>query len=301
MYKKTLFFLFILIALTSCSKDKNNNIDQPSVPEVQSESPVYIQESEISIIEMQMIKPMDALIFSDRVNIRNAPNLDGEIVGQLNTWDEITVFACSGSNTFEDGIWDRWYKISDIDNQWVNGYYVACFPIHLVKYKENYNRDIPFTIDTYSDFDTDSEIWTFFIITAEDKKEVFKDNPEVRMSEFAKQLTNEMFLEEPMQNIEKKMFKYAVDWRPDIEPYQVYEITIDMEENTGLALLYDIHINDPLPALKEKIGIKSLPINFGFFLPKGGDYVRAQLDGTDKLESIIWEITVPYGQEVIEW
>jgi hypothetical protein len=300
MNKNIIFIFFIIVILfNGCSKTRKIQVNNrpPDISVIQNENYPFsnIPEHNQLLIDTHEVTPRQALIFSDRVNIRNKPNLDSAVIGQLNTFDEITIFKYSGSNNYKNNVWDRWYKISDLDEKWVNGYYVALYPFQLSISKGSRN-DIPVTIEKYEDFSTDSIVWGYWTVTAEEKKELFKDNVEIRLSNFTIQLTNGKLLDHPMQNINE--FKYIEDWRPDMVEYLVYEITIDNKNNVDKTLLYDIKINDTLTSLTEKLGITSFPVysyTYGYGIGISGS-VKVKLEGTDKLEKVIWEIPKPYGR-----
>lgn len=70
-------------------------------------------------------------VFTDKLKIRNAPNLQSEKTGILEFGDVITYYEVTGSGEYKDGILDKWVKISSTENQWVNYFYVIPFEVPL--------------------------------------------------------------------------------------------------------------------------------------------------------------------------
>ena len=67
------------------------------------------------------------IVFSDNLNVRNAPGISGEVINTLPTLTPVAIYEASGSGKYKNGILDIWLKISE-DEQWVNAYYVAMLP-----------------------------------------------------------------------------------------------------------------------------------------------------------------------------
>lgn len=68
-------------------------------------------------------------VFTDKLKIRNAPNLQSEKTDSLEFGDVISFYEVAGSGEYKDGILDKWVKISSTENQWVNYFYVIPFDV----------------------------------------------------------------------------------------------------------------------------------------------------------------------------
>lgn len=68
-------------------------------------------------------------VFTDKLKIRNAPNLQSEKTGSLEFGDVISFYEVAGSGEYKNGILDKWVKISSTENQWVNYFYVIPFDV----------------------------------------------------------------------------------------------------------------------------------------------------------------------------
>lgn len=68
-----------------------------------------------------------AVVFSDNLNVRDAPSIDGNKVEALPTMTPVAVYGVSGSGELKGGTLDLWLKIADSE-RWVNAYYVAMLP-----------------------------------------------------------------------------------------------------------------------------------------------------------------------------
>jgi Bacterial SH3 domain len=67
----------------------------------------------------------------DKVNVRSSANLSGSIVQQLNAEQVVTIYGERGTDTVKNDIWDRWYKIAENPDEWINALFVNEFPLYL--------------------------------------------------------------------------------------------------------------------------------------------------------------------------
>jgi hypothetical protein len=125
------------------------------------------------------------IIFTENLRIRNNPSLNADIINTRSCC-AVTIYDKSGTKEFKNGIFDYWYKISENENQWVNAFYVAIFPIF-------FNFDVTVNGKDYKILNMDnSGIMDYYIL---DKGNVsimqkdnalynnIKDNPYLRLSE----------------------------------------------------------------------------------------------------------------------
>jgi hypothetical protein len=278
---KTAFFLIVFsVIVLSCNKSSeiNNNENQ------EKEAEAISNEKTNKIVQNAQVlrKPMDAVVFSDNVNVRNAPNLSGEIIKKLNNGENILIYDIKGSNEFNNGIWDRWYKISNIDELWINAYYITHFPIIFSQPLPGRNR-----LDWYSIDDLDS-------LKNLDNEliESFRDNYNIRQGNFSFQITNERLVESVLDNLD--IFEYTKKIGPDIVDYEYYEIVIDNQNNVSKKLFYDIKIGDSLEILSERLGIDQLPYELYVVVSEKYNSEVSSLNvkfyGENILEKIVWKI-----------
>jgi hypothetical protein len=71
------------------------------------------------------------VVFTDKLKVRNAPSLKSNKIDTLEFGDVITFYEISGSGEYKNGTLDKWVKISDTEDQWVNYFYVIQFPAKL--------------------------------------------------------------------------------------------------------------------------------------------------------------------------
>jgi hypothetical protein len=183
-------------------------------------------------------------VWSDNVNVRTKPGLDGKIIKKLNNGDTVSIYDYKGTNQFANGVWDRWYKISNTDEIWINGYYTAFFPIYI--YTSLPGDDWRHIIDNSNIKNLNTEII-----------KLMKDHQDVKRSNIAFQITNDRPVASILDNlyIFDNEIKKSDDTNVDMDTYEYYEIIIDNEHNKGKSLLYDIKIGDTVESLTEKLGI----------------------------------------------
>ena len=88
--------------------------------------------SESSGTNLSVIKAnVKGFVFTDKLKVRNAPSLKSNKIDTLEFGDVITYYEISGSGEYKNGTLDKWVKISDTEDQWVNYFYVIQFPAKL--------------------------------------------------------------------------------------------------------------------------------------------------------------------------
>ncbi len=85
------------------------------------------------------------IIIGDNVRIRNAPSLNSEVAGKLNTKDIITIYDYSGSGKVINGTWDYWANIGE--NKWVNASWLYEEPFY---FEYNYDGYVPVEVSNLS-------------------------------------------------------------------------------------------------------------------------------------------------------
>lgn len=87
----------------------------------------------LSLFLMEFIFSQQRAIIGDyKVNVRNSPSLvDSKVLYQLNAGDEITIYSSKGDFSFDNGITNYWYKISQ-EEEWINAEFVYTFPCDFV-------------------------------------------------------------------------------------------------------------------------------------------------------------------------
>jgi hypothetical protein len=80
------------------------------------------------------------IILSNDVNIRDKPNSNSKIIRKMSFPEIITVYEIVGTGTFNNGILDKWARISEKKDEWINYYYIASFPF-VISANDGYNFD----------------------------------------------------------------------------------------------------------------------------------------------------------------
>lgn len=137
-----------------------------------------------------------AFVFTENLRIRNSPSSNGAVVGSI-SMKKVEIYDKQGTQKMINGVWDYWYKISEQNNQWINAYYVATFPI-LFRHGKDYkieNIDDDNMIDYYVfDFVNGEQVLTRKKDTALFDKLI--DNPYMRLSELVKDINKQLHIEE---------------------------------------------------------------------------------------------------------
>lgn len=80
------------------------------------------------------------IIFSDNVNIRNAPSINSSVIRIMSYPDPITVYELKGSGEYRKGILDKWARISMNESEWINYFYIVKVPF-VVRFNSNPQYD----------------------------------------------------------------------------------------------------------------------------------------------------------------
>lgn len=78
--------------------------------------------------------PQKYFVYTDVLNTRNKPSIQGERIKTFKFGDIIYVYETQGSCQYKDGILDKWCRISKDDAlipEWVNYYFVVPFPFKI--------------------------------------------------------------------------------------------------------------------------------------------------------------------------
>lgn len=80
------------------------------------------------------------IVFSDNVNIRNAPSINSSVIRIMSYPDPITVYELKGSGEYINGILDKWARINMNSSEWINYFYIAKIPF-VVRFNGNPQYD----------------------------------------------------------------------------------------------------------------------------------------------------------------
>jgi hypothetical protein len=117
---REILLVFLLLFLISC-KGKNNVEQQFTQPEsmqiIPDKEPPFINSGAINIV--------------NKLNIRNAPSINGKILRQSSFGDCFKIWEKRGNKTINNGVLDLWYKISADKEEWINALYLRSFPFFI--------------------------------------------------------------------------------------------------------------------------------------------------------------------------
>jgi hypothetical protein len=220
------------------------------------------------------------IIFTNNLRIRNSPSINAQIIGncsdkvivQVNGKNEtiynnklIYVYDKKGSGRYIKGVWDYWYKISETENYWINGFYVAFFPIY-------FHYDLSVAGYRYKIINIDNNYhFTYYLIPpiSDNRSHYSKgemsdfemmgkitDSPILRLSELVKDI-NRRINGEGYHNIEHFDLLYDIKNIKDKETIK----TIFGEIHMGHPGIFSYEINDL--NLVYQINFREWPIRIG--------------------------------------
>lgn len=228
-------------------------------------------------------------VFTDKLKVRNAPSLKSNKIDTLEFGDVITYYEISGSGEYKNGTLDKWVKISDTEDQWVNYFYVIQFPAKLEyenkseihaynweSYVNNVYDQLPERIIIEDIIEENNK--KYFVITIDDNDYYHNDlhNIRVEMNSIIKNFLPESYFQALQNSGERKI---KLDFESDL--YCVYdtygnyigggmvlpENAIKIDENEwiikselGGINLNQLKIQDNISLRKYNFCINSLPI-----------------------------------------
>lgn len=248
----------------------------------------------------------EGLVFFDRVRVRSLPSLQGEHITYKNTGEIVEIYDAEGSASFENGVWDYWYKISETEDKWINAYYVALTPFYIDVAGENRCvLDLRLDNDGNLIFQTGLSSWGNGSGVGEIQKAfriqkiIYDRNISLRLSSFITSLENTSILPSALimsgayetgdltdvSHQDSFLIESPNSGRP------IFQITVDKDNNSDIPMKYGISIGDSLESLTAKIGITELPASF--VVEGGGDSkITVALVGSTHLERVIWTYKV---------
>ncbi len=217
-------------------------------------------------------------VFTNNLRVRNEPSFNGKIVGKCsdniviesNGKKEIIyknrviyVYDKQGSGEYRGREWDYWYKISETENYWINGFYVAFFPMYF-RY-ELYAWGHEYKI---MDIDNDSHV-SYYVLKSKQKdlngqfmEAILPDNeiinklidcPYLRLSEFIKDINVKLNIYDNQefdkvefnrifyQNIQNHSLLYGIDKIDDI--YSICHILGNAHSGDPIGFFFDIVVD----------------------------------------------------------
>ncbi len=253
-----------------------------------------------------------AVIFSDNVRVRSAPSVSSNVVGSVGANTLVSVFESAGDGEFRDGLWDRWYQISQQPTQWVNAAYVALFPF-VIRVNGEYQTIvgaqtrsgetwlIPGTINLIFPYAPEYQIHEP-LENSFPARGLLRDNPELRLSQFCLAPLRDHLPVNFSDNtlsagvhayINENSCRITSSWQ---YPAYLFEMSTEFDIDYPYRWQYAIAQWDTLETLRLKIGIESLPVRFRISA-EGGSWIELVLDGTTELSLIHWSFMSPESSE----
>lgn len=86
------------------------------------------------------------IVLSNNVDIHDGPAQNSNVVRRTSFPDILAVYEIAGSGTFNNGVFDKWARISEERAEWINYYYISSFPF-VISANDGYNSD-PYDYNT---------------------------------------------------------------------------------------------------------------------------------------------------------
>jgi hypothetical protein len=193
-------------------------------------------------------------IFTNNLRVRNRPAINAQVIGncsdkvivQVNGKNEtiynnklIYVYDKKGSGRYINGVWDYWYKISEKENYWINGFYVAFFPIY-------FRYDISAAGYSYKIIDIDNNYhFTYYLIPPVSSTRSHYSKGEMTDVEMMEKITDSpiLRLSELVKDINRRINGQGYH---NIEHFDLlYDINNIKDEETIETILGKIHMGAP--------------------------------------------------------
>jgi len=89
---------------------------------------------------------IEYIVLSNNVNIMDNPTFNSNIIRKVSFPEILIVYEITGSGTYQNGVFDKWAKISNIKSEWINYYYIVSFPF-VISGNNGFNYDLSDLMD----------------------------------------------------------------------------------------------------------------------------------------------------------